>query len=632
MTPGTNGPDRSDPLIGRELGDYRLEEPLGAGVNGRVYRARRIAKAAEAAAAPTANEPAGPAQPEVVAIKVLLPDEHLSPEEKADLRRRLLREAETLGRLHHPNILSILAVGPETDELTYLVLPYMANGTLASRMSLGTLPFTEVARIITQIASALDYAHGQGVIHRDIKPQNILIDDNDNPLLADFGLVRLVGATRSKHSTTRFGAGTPVFMSPEQIQDQTIGAASDIYSLGVVAFQMVTGRLPFESDDLFALMNKIVTVPPPLPRSLRPDLPEPAEAVIWQAIDKQPGLRFGTATAFGRALAAGLNGQWDPEARPVAYAVHANSQPGSLLFSRASMPSGATWPSAPPMPPPQTPLGRGKNVAPLALGALALVALLALVLTKGGLGAIFNPSASGTQGVGIAGSGGHTPTGNGALTPTNGDGSYIVPPQPTEPPQPTAPPGVPTYTPYPTYTPFPTVTPGPRATATPRPTPTRTPTPQPHVVNAYDNYGQSNLVGHAMCRGNPGNSLSMPGGTGTQTFTVPSGVVTLNSAKVQIDPASVTGHMSIAVNGHIAATTAADAVGDTIFSFGPVTVHAGDVVTLSITFTATYGKIITLYTVGNPGGTFTASNSCPDGAPNYSSSSTGLRAVVSGMS
>lgn len=513
MTPGTNGPDRSDPLIGRELGDYRLEEPLGAGVNGRVYRARRIAKAAEAAAAPTANEPAGPAQPEVVAIKVLLPDEHLSPEEKADLRRRLLREAETLGRLHHPNILSILAVGPETDELTYLVLPYMANGTLASRMSLGTLPFTEVARIITQIASALDYAHGQGVIHRDIKPQNILIDDNDNPLLADFGLVRLVGATRSKHSTTRFGAGTPVFMSPEQIQDQTIGAASDIYSLGVVAFQMVTGRLPFESDDLFALMNKIVTVPPPLPRSLRPDLPEPAEAVIWQAIDKQPGLRFGTATAFGRALAAGLNGQWDPEARPVAYAVHANSQPGSLLFSRASMPSGATWPSAPPMPP-QTPLGRGKNVAPLALGALALVALLALVLTKGGLGAIFNPSASGTQGVGIAGSGGHTPTGNGALTPTNGDGSYIVPPQPTEPPQPTAPPGVPTYTPYPTYTPFPTPRPAPTATrsptprpaptATPRPAPTATPLPQPTLyteqqghygANTFTNYHNASGMG-----------------------------------------------------------------------------------------------------------------------------------------
>src|SRR6185437_530445 len=163
MTPGTYGPDRSDALIGRDLGDYRLEELLGGGVNGRVYRARRVARPTDApdgTGAPTANEPAGPTPPEVVAIKVLLPDEHLSPEENADLRRRLLQEAETLGRLHHPNILSILDVGPPNDELTYLVLPYMANGTLANRMSLGTLPFTEVSRIITQIAGALDYAHG----------------------------------------------------------------------------------------------------------------------------------------------------------------------------------------------------------------------------------------------------------------------------------------------------------------------------------------------------------------------------------------------------------------------------------------------------------------------------------------
>ena len=136
-----------------------------------------------------------------------------------------------------------------------------------------------------------------------------------------------------------------------------------------------------------------------------------------------------------------------------------------------------------------------------------------------------------------------------------------------------------------------------------------------------------------MCRGNPGNYLSMPGGTATQTFTVPSGVASLSSAMVQIDPdATVTAHFSISVNGHVAATTTATAVGDTHFNFGSVSVHAGDTITLSITFSATYGKIITVYTVGNPGGRFTASNSCPDGAPNYTTTSSGLRAVVSGMS
>lgn len=192
--------------------------------------------------------------------------------------------------------------------------------------------------------------------------------------------------------------------------------------------------------------------------------------------------------------------------------------------------------------------------------------------------------------------------------------------------------------PAPTSPPAPTITPKPHPSPTvtpnnhPQPTVTPAPPPSHHAVNAYDNYGQSNLAGHAMCRGNPANPLSMPGGTGTQTFTVHAGVATLSSAMVQIDPASVTAHMSIAVNGHVAATAIADAVGDTKFSFWPVPVHAGDVITLSISFTATYGKIITLYTVGNPGGTFTASNSCPDGAPNFSTTTSGLRAVVSGMS
>lgn len=179
--------------------------------------------------------------------------------------------------------------------------------------------------------------------------------------------------------------------------------------------------------------------------------------------------------------------------------------------------------------------------------------------------------------------------------------------------------------------------PAPPTPAPPTPVPPTPPTPVtpvPHnPVNAYNNYGSSNVVGRAMCRGNPGNSLSMPGGTASQTFSVPSGVGTLSSALVQIDPDStVTAHLSLAVNGNVVATTSAAAAGDTHFTFGPVAVSPGDAVTLSITFTATYGKIITVYTVGAPGGTFTASNSCPDGAPSLTTTSTGLRAVVSGLS
>jgi hypothetical protein len=179
--------------------------------------------------------------------------------------------------------------------------------------------------------------------------------------------------------------------------------------------------------------------------------------------------------------------------------------------------------------------------------------------------------------------------------------------------------------------------PKPAFTPSPRPTPTSSspsPTsPATHSpVKAYNNYGSTNS-GHAMCRGNPSVTASMPGGTVSQTFTVPAGVATLSSALVQIDPdARVTAHLSLAVNGTVRASTTAAAAGDTRFKFAPVPVSAGQTVRMSINFTATYGKIITIYSVGHPGGTFSASNSCPDGAPSFSTTSTGLRAVVYGLS
>lgn len=166
----------------------------------------------------------------------------------------------------------------------------------------------------------------------------------------------------------------------------------------------------------------------------------------------------------------------------------------------------------------------------------------------------------------------------------------------------------------------------------PTPNPPGSNPPPATPVNAYDNYGTAN-AGHAMCRGNPGRPESMPGGTASQTFAVPVGVGSLSSAMVQIDPdPTVTAHLTVYVNGTAEATADAAATGDTRFSFGPVSVQPGDSMTIAIAFTATYGKIITVYTAGDPGGIFTASNSCSDGAPSFSTTSTGLRAVVSGMS
>lgn len=162
----------------------------------------------------------------------------------------------------------------------------------------------------------------------------------------------------------------------------------------------------------------------------------------------------------------------------------------------------------------------------------------------------------------------------------------------------------------------------------PAPPPTQAPAAP---TFAYNNYGSGPVVGHAMCRGNPGNSLSMPGGTASQTFSVPSGVGRIDSALVQIDPDSrVTAHLTVFVDGSARASADAAAAGDTRFSFGSVSVHSGQTVTLQISFTSTYGKIITVYTQGSSNGTFTAQNSCPDGAQSGSWPGAALRAQVSG--
>jgi surface antigen len=173
--------------------------------------------------------------------------------------------------------------------------------------------------------------------------------------------------------------------------------------------------------------------------------------------------------------------------------------------------------------------------------------------------------------------------------------------------------------------------PPPPSTTTTTTTPTTTTTTRVRV-NAYSNYG-SGATGIPMCRGNPGFPNSMPGGTVSETFTVPSGVASLDQVKVQIDPDSrVTGHGTLSVNGQIRATATAAAAGDTVFNFASVAVSPGDHVTFSVTFSATYGQIITIYEVGNPGGTFAVSNTCPNDQDSLTTGSSGLRAVVSGWS
>jgi serine/threonine protein kinase len=376
MGPGTGGPAT---LIGREIAGYRLERVLGVGLTGAVYLGRSIA-GNEERAANTDN----PKKPGEVAIKILLPSWEISADEerKKDFLSRFNREARTLKRLQHPNLVSVLDSG-EQDDLTYMVMPYLTGGTLGERMAVGELPFTEVAQWIKQLAAALDYAHGEGVIHRDIKPQNVMLDSEGNAHLADFSIVRLMDNARTKQTTEGRLLGTPAYMAPEQIRSGNVSAASDIYSLGVLCFAMVTGQTPFEGDSesITELLLKVIQDPPPRPRSLRSDLPEPAEAVIWQALAKQPEARFASASEMAHAFSDGLNGQWDSTVRPIAFAAPAFSTPGSLQWTNTIPP--VTWSSQSPTQP-----RKRWNTAPvwLAVSAVLVLGLVGVLLANTVLG------------------------------------------------------------------------------------------------------------------------------------------------------------------------------------------------------------------------------------------------------
>jgi serine/threonine protein kinase len=361
MGPGTEGPEA---LIGRELAGYRLDSVLGMGATGAVFLGRRIAEA---------EEKEGDGRPAEVAIKILLLPWQMTADERGTFRKRFVREAETLQQMQHPNIVSVLDFG-EQDGLTYMILPYLSGGTLATRLSLGSRPLPEADRYVTQIASALDYAHSLGVIHRDIKPQNVLLDAKGNAHLSDFSIARLLEESRTKLTSTSRMLGTPAYIAPEQITTGQVSAASDIYSLGAVLFELVTGQVPFEADSLMEMLRKQSQDMPPLPRALRPDLPEPAEAVIWQALAKQPNERFASASAMAHAFSDGLNGQWDSSVRPIAFAAPAISTPNSLQWTN-TIPS-VTWSSQSPTQPRKRP-----GSASVWLAVIALIVVVALVAT-----------------------------------------------------------------------------------------------------------------------------------------------------------------------------------------------------------------------------------------------------------
>lgn len=243
-----------------------------------------------------------------VAIKVL-PHEFMHNER---FLGRFQQEVRLIARLEHAHILPVYDYG-ESEGIPYLVMRYLDAGTLKDRIQAGSIPLPEVDRYFTQLARALEYAHEQAIIHRDIKPTNALVDKSGNLFLTDFGIAKLVES--SVHLTlTGAVTGTPAYMSPEQARGQQIDPRTDIYSLGIVLYEMLTGRVPFDADTPMAVILKKIEATLPPPSVFKPDIHPAIEAVLLKALAKEPAQRFATMREFLKAWARAF-AQATPSAR-----------------------------------------------------------------------------------------------------------------------------------------------------------------------------------------------------------------------------------------------------------------------------------------------------------------------------
>lgn len=278
-----------DELIGTTLGSYRILATVGQGGMARVYKAYQENLERE------------------VAIKVLPPWYAADP----NFVERFNLEARLVARLSHPNIVTVHDASEQNGHL-YIVMQLVSGGTLKQRLDelhlQGKVMETpEVVQIFAQLADALSYAHKQGIIHRDIKPVNVLLDGSGRPILSDFGIAKVLAGTREGLTRPGAGVGTPEYMSPEQCKGGTVDGRADIYALGVMLFEAMTGYTPFSGDNYPALAHSHIYEPPPRPSSLRPTINPVIEQVILTALMKKAEERYQYASAMADALKQALN-------------------------------------------------------------------------------------------------------------------------------------------------------------------------------------------------------------------------------------------------------------------------------------------------------------------------------------
>jgi eukaryotic-like serine/threonine-protein kinase len=358
--------------VGQRLGDYEVQQMLGVGGMGHVYRVRNI----------ISNR--------TEAMKVLLPDLTAEP----DLATRFISEIRTLASFDHPNIAQLHTALIAENQLI-MMMEYVEGYTLEQLAKQRNMPVGEVAGYISQSLSALAYAHSHGVVHRDVKPANLMVTSHGIIKLMDFGIAKS-NVENNNHTRPGTTLGSLYYMSPEQVRGDTVDARSDIYSVGIVLYELLAGRRPFEAETTFTILNKQLNEQPQPPIELNPAIPAGLNGIILMALSKDPDQRFQNADAFRNALKSycaspGTHEVAAPVASVVAAALAAANAPASATSFGAPAASATPPPAAAAPPPayaaiPQAPPPESyasakppRSNKPLWIATGAIAAVLALV-------------------------------------------------------------------------------------------------------------------------------------------------------------------------------------------------------------------------------------------------------------
>jgi formylglycine-generating enzyme required for sulfatase activity/serine/threonine protein kinase len=440
-------------LIGQQLGQYKIISILGEGGMATVYRAQQTTVSRD------------------VAVKVI--ETKLARD--SEFVTRFRREAETIATLDHPHILKLFDFGQRGD-LLYLVMELKLGGTLAQRLKQKPLSLDEVERLIAQLTEALDYAHRKGIIHRDIKPQNVLLDESGNAALTDFGIAKVLTSERTALTQSGISMGTPHYMSPEQWRGEKVDSRADLYALGVMLYEILAGDIPFKADTPSALMYKHLMEPVPSLARQRKDITPPLDAVISRTMAKTPTGRFQTGHEILVAFRDARRGIMPPPppTDPAQHTPTSIPRPDAPTVSPYDTPTAI----APTGPQPTAPKRRSPLPILIGLVTVALIGVGALLATNAGGGITATPQPSRTEeGVSVVQAVTDTlppPTETASLVPPS---ATPLPPSATETPLP------PTATPGSTAIPILTHTFTPRPTLTPSRTPTNTLTPSRTLTN-----------------------------------------------------------------------------------------------------------------------------------------------------